>query len=270
MARPKQKVDSTAQTLESLGISENEAVLYTLMLSHPASTVRELGLSSPFPRTLLYHVLNQLMRRGLVAAHKDGWRTVYVALDPERLYDLLEERQVESQKVAQSVKSLIPELRRVYHLAGKRPTVRTFEGIAEYEKALEDALVSGAPEICAFEHITHGKAGVESRTTHDARRALRKIKKRVLFFENVESLKLLKQRTYNDYTEYRSINARDVLPFEKDVTLYAGKMLSTSYTTHEPIVILVEDPALYAMQQSLFDSLWKSGKDRTLYYTEGK
>ena len=95
MAKQKSKKDTATRTLQELDLSENEAVLYAQMLSHPRGTVQELGTRAPFPRTMLYYVLKQLMQRGLVSAKKEKWRTVYIAEDPERLYDLLSHKERE-------------------------------------------------------------------------------------------------------------------------------------------------------------------------------
>lgn len=271
MARPKTKMDLDTRTLEDLGLSQNEAVLYSLMLSRPASTVRELGVRSALPRTLLYHVLSQLTQRGLVSSQKSTWRTTYIAEDPTVLYDLLAKREEESKREAQALRELIPNLKQRYSLAGKRPTVRVFEGVAEYEKALDDSLAGSTKEVFCYEHFVRTKPGHETRASHERRRVLRKISKRILFFESKESLKELVTRTYNDFTQYRSITGGAVVPFDADVTLYDGKVLYTSYPdVHEPIAVLIEDQALYTMQKNIFDSLWAQAKDRTLYYTEAR
>lgn len=268
MAKQKSPIRPELRPLIDLGLSENEASLYTLMLERKPVTVRELGTVAPFPRTLLYHVLGQLEQRGLVRSRKDGWRTVYVAEDPERLYDLLRKREEAQQEESAAVRELIPHLKRDYVLAGKRPTVRTFEGVLAYEKALDDLFVSGTKEVCSFEAMRPGKAGLESRATHDARRVLRKITRKVLFFESPDALAELAKRPYNDFTLYRSV-CDGPTPFTTDVSLYDGRILYTSYYgSHEPVALLVEDRALFDMLQSFFDLLWKGGKDRTLYYTE--
>ena len=137
MPKPKPKRDIASRTLQDLDLGENEALLYTQMLSHPRSTVQEMITRAPFPRTMLYHVLKQLMRRGLVSAKKDGWRTVYITEDPEKLYDLLAYKEQEFERETGSIRELIPKLKYRYRLSGKRPHVRTFDGIEEYRKALE-------------------------------------------------------------------------------------------------------------------------------------
>lgn len=271
MARPKPKGDLTARALEDLGLTENEAVLYSLMLTRPPSTVRELGTISPFPRTLLYHVLGQLETRGLVATKKETWRTVYIAEDPENLYDLLTRKEQETERQNEAIRTIIPRLKQHYLLAGKRPSVRVFEGVDEFEKALDDSLISGAKEILAFEHLADRKPGLESRAAYERRRVLRKVQMNVLFFENEKALKIVADRAYNDYTSYRGVSDRAIKPFDTDMLLYNGKILYiTGYGVHEPVAILIEDAALYHMQKCLFESLWRGGKDRTLLYTESK
>lgn len=256
------------RTLQELELSEDEAVLYAQMLSYPRSTVQELGTRTPFPRTMLYYVLKQLMKRGLVSAKKKGWRTVYVAEDPERLYDLLAHKEQEFKQDTLAVRELIPRLKQRYLLVGKRPNIRTFEGVEEYQKALEDIIVSKPKEILAYEVLTGGKPALETREAHERRRITQKIQKNTLFFEHGGSLKFLKNRPYDDFTQFRSVKEGAVPPFDIDLILYEGKLLYTSYDEYEPTAVLVEDRALYTMQKNLFSSLWKQGKDRTLAFTE--
>lgn len=269
MAKPKPKRDTATRTLQELDLGENEAVLYSQMLSYPRSTVQELGSRAPFPRTMLYYVLKQLIQRGLVSARKEGWRTVYLAEDPERLYDLLSDKEREFEREKGMIRELIPRLKNRYHLAGKRPNVRTFEGVEEYQKALEDIIISKPKEIFAYEALVGKKPALEIRDAHERKRITRKIQKKVLFFERGEAMQLLKDRRYDDFTQFRSIKEGSIAPFTVDLTLYDGKLLYTSYyDEYEPTAILVEDRALYEMQKNLFETLWKQGKDRTLAYTE--
>ena len=269
MAKVKPKKDAPARTLEELGLSENEAILYAQMLNQPRSTVQELGTRAPFPRTMLYYVLKQLMRRGLVSAKKETWKTVYIAEDPERLYDLLAQKEREFERETNAVRELVPRLKNRYRLAGKRPTVRTFEGVEEYKKALEDILISKPKEIFSYEIFGGKKPALETRALHEGKRIARKIQKKVLFFDSAEALKSLKNRRYDDYTQFRTFKVGALAPFATDVTLYDGKLLYTSYyDEREPTAVLVEDRALYEMQKSIFNALWKEGRDCTLAYIE--
>jgi sugar-specific transcriptional regulator TrmB len=269
MSKSAQKSDSEAKILENVGLSENEAVLYSLMLDHPQCTVQELETRAPFPRTMLYYVLKQLMRRELVSAKKETWRTVYIAEDPDHLYDILSQKEKVFERNRNDIRELVPQLKRRYRLVGKRPSVRMFEGVEQYQKTLEDIVISRPREILSYETLSNKKTALEVLAAHERRRISRKILKKVLFFETNEALTYVRDRRYDDFTQFRCINENTVAAFEADVTLYDGKILYTSYyDTHEPTAILVEDQALFTMQRNLFESLWKQAKDRTLAYIE--
>lgn len=258
------------RTLEELGLSENEALLYSICLKHPRSTVQELGTRSPFPRTMLYHVLNQLTARGLVTTSKDKWRTVFIAENPGKLYDLLSKKEKEFERSAHAIKSLIPELRNSYRLADKRPHVRIFEGIEEYKKALEDVIISLPEVVLVYENPIKKNPGLEIRALHENKRITRKISKKILFPRNEKTKEKVSKQAYNDFTEWRSLPPKNLEVFEVDFMLYDGKILYTSYDEREPTAILIEDRALYAMQKSLFLSLWQEGKDETLEVFKNK
>ena len=268
---PKQKTEHslTIRTLQDLWLSENEAVLYALMLEHPKSTVQELVVKSPFPRTLLYYVLKKLEEKSLIKARKDDWKTVYIAENPEKLYDLLHQRQAEYEKQTQAIKELIPTLKESFQLKHTRPSVGIVDGVALYEKLLEDTLLWGRnKELYAYETFALNRPWVDVRESYENKRVMRKIQKHVLFFESPETLSELAKIPYNDYTDFRSIQPNSLIPFTTDIILYNGKILYTTYTEYEPVVVLIEDAALYEMQKNIFLHLWKTAKEQTLYFTK--
>jgi len=271
MSRPSPQQNAKIKTLLDLGLNENEAVLYSLMLEIPQSTVQELAIRAPFPRTMLYHVLGQLSESGLVSQKKDKWRTVYIAEDPERLYEILAKKEKDFAQASKSVRTLIPKLKQSYSLAGKRTSVRSFDGIEDYKKALEDTIISKPKEIFAYETLGVEKSALDLRNAYNAKRITRKIKKKILFFENKKALDYIKARKYDDYTEFRSIKDGMLTGFDTDFMIYDGKILYTShYDITEPSAILIEDAELYNMQKSLFESLWQSAESRTLAFLDVK
>lgn len=259
-----QSLTATSQILAYFGLSQNETKLYLALLRHPGSTVQELETRSPFPRTLLYYILNRLVAQGLVSAHKQGGKTRYTPESPDRLYDLLANREHEFQDRAARLKELVPSLKQRYRLAGRRTDVRQFEGIDEYKKALDDMLVSAVSEVLAFgEPDVRGVPGIEVRETSEGRRRAKKITKKVLLFESKEARVFLKTRPYDDYTQYRLVE-KNVDPFRVDMQLYDGKILYTTYEDREPMALLIEDELLFKMQKSLFLLLWESAREASL------
>ena len=126
-------------------------------------------------------------------------------------------------------------------------------------------------EILSFESFYKNKPGLEIRLNHERKRVLRKIKKKVIFAENPESLSALLNIKYNDLTVYNSLPEKKLEIKNTDIILFAGKVLLISYLNKkEPSSILINDSGFYKIQVDLFNSMWQNGTNRTLYYTEKK
>ena len=243
-----------------LGLSENEARLYSLMLLHPKSTVQELQQKSPFPRTMLYYVLKQLMEKNLISLVKQKFRSVYVAEDPERLYDLLDQRQKQFEIHKADTRKIIPELRRAYRLSSERPGTTLFEGLDQYKAALDDIFTTEADIMYVYvPRDGDNKPGLELRLECDKKRQKKDIAMHLLVADEKNAQGLKKQYKNNRLVQIRMIPAdRDIE--DVDIRLYTGKMLYTRYNKREPISLLIDDVPLYKMQRMLFQNLWHLSK----------
>ena len=245
----------TELALEKLGLGENEASLYTLMLKYPKITVQELQRHSRFPRTMLYYILNNLIRLGLVSAVENQRRTAFVTHSPERLYDLLDEKQKEFEAHKESIKEVIPELKNQYRLSQQRPGVRILEGIEGYRGLMNDML-EGQPN-CIFSYLSDsdkGNPGLEIREGFELQRASQKIKQHVLIHQPTP-LKHLAKNSHNSYTEIR-VCPESMNQFEAEVYMYSWKVAYVRYEQHQPIVMIIEDPKFYEMQKNIFTYIW--------------
>ncbi len=262
MAR-KQIASHTSHTLEAIGLNENEAVLYQILLSHPDSTVQELQNKTPFPRTLLYHLLNRLIELGLAGANKSEWPMRYRVENPERLYDLLERKEKEFHLSAEAVKKLVPDLKNQYRLSGHRLNTRLFDGLDGYKHALQDILLSTPKILYAFEPVEEHRSGFEIRDSWEQQRLRKKIEKRVVSADTPKLRERYKQKPYNDFTQIRvssSLTSHSIA----DLLIYNDKLLYTSYSDREPITLIIEDKTLCAMQTFFFRVLWEQATDITL------
>lgn len=248
------------EVLEQLGLSKNEARLYTILIKYGETTVQELQKHSPFPRTLLYHILNQLIELGLVTFIQKPRRTVYIAEDPERFYDLLSDREKEFEKSKVLLKDTIPELRNQYRLSHNRPGIRLFEGIERYRDALEDIIHTKPDCVYGYQDIQEKiKPGFKIREQMDREREAWGIKENILLLENTYLKSWVKTQEKKSNTTYRFIT-EPIEPFAVDLRIYANKVVHTSYEGKEPIVTIIEDKNLFEMQKNIFIYLWKKGK----------
>lgn len=261
----KKEKSSLIRLLERLDLTENEAELYTIMLKHPHVTVQELQQLSPFPRTLLYHILNGLMARGLVNFIQKTRRTAYIAEDPQKLYDMLGDKEREFEKQKKALREAIPDLRNQYRLAHHRPGLRVFEGIEGYRASLEDIVHSRPDCVYTYMHITQKKKpGVEIRRELDKERIAWGIPERVLLFDTPEARAWLAARDSDAYTTFR-LFPKKLQMFDVDLRVYAQKIAYTTFEGREPVVMMTEDPHMYTMHQHMFEYVWGTAEpiDRT-------
>ena len=257
--KTKPKETSVSKTLRGIGISKNEAVLYELMLEHGDATVLRLQDISPFPRTMLYHVLNGLMRAGLVTSEKGSAKTVFSAESPDRIYALVSEHERECKKRAENAKAVVPELKNMHRLSQKRPGVRSFKGIEGYRRASESMLEAKPKEILTFAHpVLNSRPGVDVRNEMQEKRVKAGIKERILLPNDPMAAEWIakKPENQNTMTDYRMV-PKSMDSFDVDVRLYDGNVLITHHEKNEPVATVIEDENVYAMQRATFEYLWQ-------------
>ncbi len=217
------------KALETLGLTENEAVLYHTMIKHPQATVRDLQSITPFPRTQLYHILDGLKSHGLVTGTKKRARTRYIAEDPEQLQTLLKKREELFQTNANTIKGLIPKLKNQYRSSQVGGYFQTFVGVENYREAYEDILHTRPNNVYTFAHT-----GEIPLSGVDIRADIRKKMKEIGIEEKIS----------------KKMDMKDM-----ELHLYAGKILYTSMNDAEPVATLIEDKNLYIMQRNMFGVL---------------
>lgn len=246
--------------LEKLGLSENEAELYMIMVKHPKVTVQDLLNYSPFPRTLIYYLLRNLIRHGLVSSLEQKRRTIYVVKDPENLYDLLRTKEQEFDQNKRTIKQLIPELKNQFRLSQSRPGFRLFEGVRGYRTALEDMLDSGVETIYSYLDIGKDKRpGVEIRKDIKKKRLKAGISEKILLMDNNEGKIWARKNSTSQMTQCKVL-PKKLNPFQVEMRLYEGKVLYVTYENREPIVLMMEDKNLFEMQRNIFSFLWDNAK----------
>lgn len=246
------------ESLEQLGLGESEATLYTILIKYGETSVQELQKHSPFPRTLLYHILNRLILLGLVTFIQKPRRTVYIAEDPEKLYDLLADREKEFKKNKDLLQETIPELRNQYRLSQSRPGIRMFEGIERYREALDD-IIQSRPS-CVYSYIDvqeKNKPGLRVREQMNKERIAWGIEEKILLHDNAETKTWFQKQEKESSTSYKFI-PNNLDPFAIDLRLYDNKVVQTSYEGTEPTVTMIENKQLFDMQKSIFNFFWKS------------
>lgn len=121
--------------LREIGLSDNEAKAYEMLVRFGTSTAVKVSKESEVPYAKVYSVLEKLVRKGLVRV-VPGKAKQFVATDPESLRELLEKKRDALNKLEHEVR----ELKRIYSVKEKEP-VTLVTGKGAFYK-----VVKGLPE----------------------------------------------------------------------------------------------------------------------------
>jgi predicted transcriptional regulator len=110
------------ELFSQIGLAKNEGKIYETLLREGESSVGHIATQSKVHRRNVYDSLNRLVEKGLVFEIVQHKENRYQAVDPHKLSEILEEKQVALAKVMPELESLhngSPSLQEVYIYRGK-------------------------------------------------------------------------------------------------------------------------------------------------------
>ena len=120
------------KTLEQFGLSSAEASVYLATLELGSASVLEIAKKAEIKRPTTYLILDTLIEKGLASRLPKENKTFYVAENPEKLINVLKEKE-------KSIQNILPILKALYNIDKARPQLRFYEGrdgVAEVYKMI--------------------------------------------------------------------------------------------------------------------------------------
>ena len=96
------------EILEGLGLSPNEGKIYEALVESGESSISAVALSANIHRRNAYDAMHRLIEKGLVFQIFSPTENKYNAVDPDKLVELLGEKQRQLEKA-------LPDLKRKFH-----------------------------------------------------------------------------------------------------------------------------------------------------------
>ncbi len=129
------------QTFENLGLSKNEAKIYETLIREGELTVGLIAKRSQIHRRNVYDALDRLIERGLVFEILEHRESRYQGVDPKKLVELLEEKQVALTKV-------MPALTQLFEGVPREQRVCIYRGVEGWKNYMRDILRVGEDFYC--------------------------------------------------------------------------------------------------------------------------
>src|SRR3989344_6025513 len=129
------------KSLEYIGFSEKEVLVYLALLELGKGTVTEISRKAGINRPTGYHILASLEAKELVKVSGKEPKQEYISESPDQIEKMLLKKIETDQAYIQEARKIIPELKSIHSVAD-RPKVLFYEGKEGLEKVYEDTLSS--------------------------------------------------------------------------------------------------------------------------------
>ncbi len=243
------------KSLEFIGFSKKEVLVYLALLELGKGTVTEISRKAGINRPTGYHVLASLAVKELVRVSGKEPKQEYVAESPDQIEKLLVKKIKSDEEYICEARKIIPELKSMHNVSD-RPKVMFYEGREGLEKVYEDTLTSHE-EILAYatyddmQNVLPGYF-----PDYFYRRAKKGISIRAIFPYTNAGIELSK----DDEIQKRetAMIPADKYYFSPEINIYDNKVMIASWK--EKLGIIIESNEIADAMKKVFELAWAEAK----------
>lgn len=242
-------------SLRKLGVSNQEAALYSLSLKLGPTSVALLASHLNISRPQAYKLISVLEKFGLAnfSSRKRFSRT-FVVESPSRLQEALRRHQKETEQTDQRLALSMPDLLAAYQQGSSLASVRILQGKDQFlkvffqcveEAANKEIIVMGsAKDFIAFISWAEERRWISERIRLH-------VKLRALLFPS-EDTETLAESDTKELRETRIV--RNTEPFSTLIMVYANKTIL--WQPHAPMAIQIEDSYITTTMRNIYETMW--------------
>lgn len=238
--------------LELLGLSKEEAKVYIALLELGTNVASVIAKKAKIARVNCYHILDNLIRKGLVTSYVQKKIKRFTAENPQ----LIVNQQTEKLNRA---KQLLPELLSITNKLAYKPKIHFFEG-TEGIKSIYNEASETKDELLGYTDLkSFGAPSPEYIKSYCARKVKNGVKTRIISPSSEEALHFLDDY-YPPGFDHNLIEIFFVNPeefqFENDIIIYEDKVAIVSLNPDELIGVIIESPVYAKTEKSIFGLAW--------------
>lgn len=236
--------------LKKIGLNDKEIKVYLACLKLGPSSVRKLAKQAEINRGTTYDILKSLQELGLISYYHQDKHQYFIAEDPSKLKDVLEQKQQQLKETKTQIEEIIPQLQLIHDNAGDKPVAKYYEGEGGIKTILQDVLKvcgSGSKEYYVYSSSTIKKYLYSAYRSFSAERIKTNIK--------VKSISIGPGGSTVGLDERRWLTKKESAPTY--ILIYNNKMAMISVDIDDkPIGVIIEDKNIYQTQKMIFEFVW--------------
>lgn len=245
-----------AEILTSAGLSDGESQVYLKLLETGRTSASTLAREMSMARGVVYFILEQLEKKGLVVRLPNGKRFLYQAKHPSELLALIDRKKHELESSKASIGSIIPMLSEMYSSTSVKPVVSYFGGVEGVKKVYLDTLKVGET-IYAAMHSGRVNMDVHKwvREKYVPERVNRGIKAKVIMSAN-ERVEIFKKENKEKLREMIVVDS-DIFHVKMEVNIYGNKVgFISSHADADLFGVIIDSPFVAQSMLALWKLAW--------------
>ena len=239
------------QMLEVFNLTGNETRVYLTLLQLGPSPVLVIARESKLKRPTVYLILDELLKKGVVALVPQEKKKLFIALSPERIAETLERKTEEFKKI-------LPELLAQWNTKTAKPVVRLFESkegmLNVYREVVKDPRIQ---EVIAFLSLE----AIPAEFDENYEIFIKLFKEKHVQGRELISFSSPRHPYLEKIKRLPNYQARMTPPdtrFSSDTFMYGNRVAIFSFQKHFALIIESEDIA--ASFRSLFELAWQGAQ----------
>jgi len=241
--------------LTKLGLTQQDAQVYMALLKAGPTSIRQVAKATKINRGTTYEALKRLVNLGLVGSRTQGNRGHYFAEPPQKINDLIDEKQHEINQIKGQASELISTLKAFGDWNVGGPKVRFFEDDEGVVAILKDVLTTTAKlepkDYCVYSSRALRQYIYRRFPGFTKRRVKEGIFVRTIAIGTGGDPLQTAERKWLPESKNESSSSYNLIYGDK----FALISVSSDLT---PYGVVIEDAGVAAMQRLLFNNLWHS------------
>ena len=128
---PSKAVSEIQKTLQRIGLSNNEAKIYLMLLQEGINKAGKISKKTQINRTTTYDTLRRLLNKGLLSYVVKANRKYFRVVDPERLVEFIQHKEDEAKKI-------LPFLKKIHKKPAEKGNVTLYYGYKGIKSIFQD------------------------------------------------------------------------------------------------------------------------------------
>jgi len=244
------------EELKRIGLTDGESRAYLALLKLGSSTVGPIVKESGISYSKIYEVLGRLLEKGVISYNIKEKTKHFQSIAPNRLLDILEQKEKEIIENRNQLKKIIPNLERI---KDKRflQEAEIFLGIKGLRTAYELLLEEITKEDLLFFYL-HDERYAE-KTDLFYKQEFHYFKKLGIKLKGIANSDYKKSKSFTKPPNFVKIKFVD-FPLPSIVDIYNGKILLATWREN-PVSILIRSKEMYENYRDYFNEIWNIAKN---------